>query len=331
MSTRPPERVNDTSALLDAWRRVVGLEQWIGEDLLRALLTRFTRHIVLDPGFLTSERRPVIYCANQQTVLESYLFNFSATCLTGIPMQILAATYVADYWHARLATHLYGHPRLRMDLRVRWFQKADKLSLLDHLEHFAVGLKRGESLLVHVEGTRQLSCREPITRLSSTIIDLAIRTETPIVPVRFSGGLPVEAGVKMEYPVGFGTQDYHVGRPISPRTLQCMLYPDRRRCVLAAINALGPGHENQAPHAPDPRFAGRVDTWVGRTGCEQEFAAILCALQEFEGPCAETQRLLRALDSGVLQLPDDAEGRWLGVLAGWLFGPRGPAVVVQSA
>jgi hypothetical protein len=77
------------------------------------------------------------------------------------------------------------------------------------------------------------------------------------VPLYFAGGLPEEplAG-KLEVPYRQAAQDYIFGRPIMPEELTTLLYPDRRRCVIDAINALAPFSD--APHEPNYAAENRI-------------------------------------------------------------------------
>jgi hypothetical protein len=110
--------------------------------------------------------------------------------------------------------------------------------------------------------------------MSSAFIDLALAVGAPIIPVRFVGGLPVEeVGARLEFPVGFGRQDYWIGTPILPERLAAMPYKDRKATVLAAMNALGPELAGERPIAPDPPFEQLVHAWIARTGAAFEDAS----------------------------------------------------------
>ena len=47
------------------------------------------------------------------------------------------------------------------------------------------------SILVHVEGTRARVANAPVQRMSSIWVDLALASDAVMVPVRFTGGLPL--------------------------------------------------------------------------------------------------------------------------------------------
>ena len=87
--------------------------------------------------------------------------------------------------------------------------------------------KWGDSLRVHVEGTRALSCRQPIASLNTVFIDLALHLNVPLVPVTFVGGLPIEpVQTSLEFPIGYTHQDYHIGRAIYPERCSQWGTPD---------------------------------------------------------------------------------------------------------
>jgi hypothetical protein len=99
------------------------------------------------------------------------------------------------------------------------------------------------------------------------------------VPVRFTGGLPVEpAPEKLDLPVGFGKQDYWIGKPIFPGDIRGLPLMERKSFVLGTINALGAPNELEMPHAPDEVFASAVARRITATGIGSVEAALLeCA------------------------------------------------------
>ena len=66
---------------------------------------------------------------------------------------------------------------------------------------------------LHVEGEQALSCRHRVKRMSAVIVDVALDLNLPILPLRYSGGLPVEPLPEIvSFPDGFGQQDYTLGQ-----------------------------------------------------------------------------------------------------------------------
>ena len=182
--------------------------------------------------------------------------------------------------------------------------------------------------MVHVEGTRSLTCREPVRKMSGVFIDMAVEAGVPIVPVRFVGGLPIEPlEERIEFPIGMGSQEYYLGRPILPQNLQGVPYKERIERVVGAINGLGPSADEEVPFEGDPEFATKVDAWVEQTGATPEHATLFRTLEELRVPGLEVERLLSGARAGQLRPEDSPEGRWLGELARRLFGDHGPSVV----
>jgi hypothetical protein len=181
--------------------------------------------------------------------------------------------------------------------------------------------------MIHVEGTRALTCRAPVQKMSGAFLDMAIATGAPVVPVRFAGGLPVEPlTAKLEYPVGMGGQQITIGAAIPPAELASLPYKERKERVIDAINGLGAPASGELPLPPDPGFAAAAREWAERTGASQEHAALFETLRRLEAPGVEVSLLLSGARDGSLALRDDPQGRWLAELARRLYGPRGPQV-----
>jgi 1-acyl-sn-glycerol-3-phosphate acyltransferase len=315
------------------WRRWAGAAVPVVEDLHRALLTRFLRHLhVAEPAVL-AQGRSVVFLANHQTTVESTLFAVVASALCGAPVRILAKAENQEHWLERLMQHTFAHPALRDPQISRSFDRADAASLPGIIAELGAEMRQtGRSLMVHVEGTRALTCRQPVTRMSGTFIDLALDLGCAIVPVRFSGGLPAAPlDVRTEFPVGLGRQDLHLGPPLSPSDLRPLSYGARRDRVMAALNALGPPHTAEEPLPPDPDLQTAAQAWAARTGATAGHAVVFRLLERLADPSPEVAALVGAARDGLLTLPPTAEGLWMAELARRLFGPRGPAVVIDGA
>jgi hypothetical protein len=227
-----------------------------------------------------------------------------------------------------LIAHSYAYPGVTDLNLIRFFQREDREALLEIVGQIAADMRAGgQSAMVHVEGTRALACRQPVVKMSSAFIDMALAVGAPIVPVRFVGGLPLEAlTTRLEFPVGFGRQDYWLGRPIFPEELAALPYKDRKAVVIAAINGLGPDVATETPTAPDPAFGAAVDAWIARTGATPEDAVLFTTLATLADPGDEVRALCDGAREGRLVVGHDPRGQWLAQLAQRLFGPRGPAV-----
>ena len=193
---------------------------------------------------------------------------------------------------------------------------------------------RGAALLVgrlvelHLEvaGHDEAGCQA-----EAGVLDLAIELRIPIVPIRISGGLPVQPVLeKLEFPVAHCAQDYRVGVPIFPEELAGLAYGERGRRVLAAINGLGPPLKHEKPNTSDPGFSARVKQWQREPGASEVEATFFRVLQEVPLAGPELLRLVEGARHRVLQLGSDSMSVWLGTLAGKLYGPKGPRVEIEA-
>jgi hypothetical protein len=119
--------------------------------------------------------------------------------------------------------------------------------------------------LVHVDGTRVTEPGQPVLKMSSLWVDVAIERGIPIVPVAFRGGV---AGARVDLPVC--PQTHHVGTAILPSQLAALPYAERRKQVMAAINALGVPESAGAqtlpvgePGAVIRQLVGDMERWRG--------------------------------------------------------------------
>jgi hypothetical protein len=160
--------------------------------------------------------------------------------------------------------------------------------------------------------------------MSSVFLDLAIESGVPVVPVRFVGGLPVEpVSARLEFPVGYGKQDFWFGRPLSAATLRELPFAERSRRALTAINELGVVPEKEVPTNPSPDFAAALAAWRNASGAEEGEGAVLCALGYLADASKEGRRLVETVRSRVIPPSDgSAVGNWRAALATWLRGPR---------
>ena len=172
---------------------------------------------------------------------------------------------------------------------------------------------QSRSVMVHVEGTRGVSCRDPVQKMSSAFVDMAIAVGVPIVPVRFVGGLPSDPVLetRLEFPLGYGKQEYWIGRAMMPEQLQSLPYKMRKQFIIDAINGLGPSPAQEEPSRGDSGFAQAVAKWEAKTGASPEHAAIMMALMEYgDRRTPEMQQILKY--AGQRELHDDSgETKWL--------------------
>ncbi|MGC4120673.1 MAG: 1-acyl-sn-glycerol-3-phosphate acyltransferase [Myxococcales bacterium] len=307
----------DLTPVRSFWDRRFGVGRWPIEDLYYGLAEQFVRRVrFTSPQTLPALRgRCVLYLSNHQVAIESLLFSMLLSGLTEVPTITLAKAEHRTSWLGRLILHSFSYPGVADPGVITFFHRDDPDELPKVLEQLAGELKAGaHSAMVHVEGTRALSARAPVAKMSGAFLDMAVATGTPVVPVRFVGGLPVEpVAERLEFPSGLGRQDFVIGEPITAERLAAMNYKERKEHVIAAINALMPADE--APFETQPELAREVAAWSERTGCTHEHSVLHQALRRVADPCRETRTLLDGVASGSTSFGDDARGRWLAELA----------------
>ena len=228
------------------WAGWMGAKAPLVEELYSRLLTHFVRTVKI--ANREALKRPVLFLANHQVALESTLFAVIASALTGRPVLSLAKIENETHWLERLMRQTFTHPGWRDPKMTLHFDRTDPASLPGIIDELGRELTQDRSVLVHVEGTRALSCREPVRRMSGTFLDMAMKVGCAIVPVRFTGGLPVEPlAEKAEFAPGLGKQDIWFGQPLEPERLAKLDYAERIRTVIDAINSLGPEVDEPLP------------------------------------------------------------------------------------
>jgi acyl transferase domain-containing protein/3-hydroxymyristoyl/3-hydroxydecanoyl-(acyl carrier protein) dehydratase/1-acyl-sn-glycerol-3-phosphate acyltransferase len=323
----------DLASFRSFWRASIGVGPWPIEDLHLALVERFLGRIVIaEPvAFSRLQGRGCLYLANHQVAIESLLFIMVASAITGTRTMALAKAEHQSSWLGRLVTRGVTYPGVTDPGLITFFDRDDHASFARLAEQATAELASSKkSVLVHVEGTRALSSRTPVTRLSASVIDMALAAGAPIVPVRFARGLPIDDVTdRLDFPVGYGKQDIHFGAPLLPEDLARLPLRDRKDAVFAALNTLGPG-DADAPSEPDPAFAAQVEAWRARTGCSLEDAVFYAALAGASAPESEgVRRLLEGALRGPLVVGESPADRWLGDFAESLFGAADPTLRIQ--
>ncbi len=321
----------DLGPVRDFWRSFLGTGAWPGEDLYFSLIERFVRRVrVEDPTALAKVRgKSVLFLGNHQVGIESLLFGITASALTGTSTLTLAKKEHRETWLGKLILHGFAYPGLRDPRVIAYFDREDPASLPSILQDLAAMMRSdGKNVMIHVEGTRSLSCSKPVSKMSGVFIDMALTLGVPIVPVRFVGGLPrAEVETRLEYPFAMGRQDYYLGAPIHPETLSKLPYKDRTEHVLGRINALGPGHEHEMSIDADPELEGRVAMRVAESDALPAFATIRAVLEQRGASDPAMKKLVESARTGApLVLDGSPESAWLAKIAEWIFGPRGPVI-----
>lgn len=295
------------SALLD-WKRV--RECWVRhtgsrrffQDLLGVLCGTFVSRIVLQnpKAFAAVSARPVIYLANHQIGIESPLFMALSYAMTGLPIQAVAKPDHVDAWLSFLMAFAQDSLGEQQPFKLMYFDRQNPLGLIDSLK------KSGPldaSLLVHVEGTRSMTADQPVAKMSSIFLDMAIEKGIPMVPVRFVGGLPKEATEnRLDFPYENGKQDYIFGTPVLPEQLKSLPYGQRPRFIMDKINTLGPDKNEDVLLPPSREFAANTRFFVENLGLPKIQAMLFSILQAIDDPSEETAVLINAVQSGKLDL-----------------------------
>jgi acyl transferase domain-containing protein/3-hydroxymyristoyl/3-hydroxydecanoyl-(acyl carrier protein) dehydratase/1-acyl-sn-glycerol-3-phosphate acyltransferase len=320
------EPLLDLTPVREYWRDRLGMGAWPGEDLYYGLAERYVGSVELeDPdAFMYMHGRGAVYLANHQVGIESLLFSLIISALGGVPTGTLAKVEHRESWLGRLIAHHFAYPGVVDPELIMFFDRQDPASMAGILAGLQPRLALDEkSLLVHVEGTRSLEANQPVTQITGALIDLALEAEAPIVPVRFSGGLPRKAvRERLEFPVGHGKQVYHIGRPIWPDDMLAMGLAERKRVLLEAINGLGPQPGQEEPGAPDDAFAAEVAGWCARMQVGELPAVMFKTLEHLEDATPETRALVAAIRKAKPKktLQGLPQGPWFATLGDWLTG-----------
>jgi 3-hydroxymyristoyl/3-hydroxydecanoyl-(acyl carrier protein) dehydratase len=315
----------DYSKIFEYGRNLFNIGPWLFENITRALWERFVRYVIIeDPtAFEKVRHRSLLYLGNHQIQVESMLFPLLAQVLTQRRIVTIADADHKTGWIGSLNDIVYSYPGINYPKNIVYFDQNDRKSLFTIIDQFKEQIKnQGISVFLHTEGRLGLTCRNPVKILSSVFIDMALESDLPIVPVRFKGGLPVgKLGKTIDFPVGYGKQDYYIGTPILPETLKALNYADRRKMVISAINNLGGPNAQETPNTPDLHFIEAVNAWRKKTGTNEVKAVLFKALDLLsELPEKETHETLRNRGHGkIREFEDTDKGRWLKKLAGWLF------------
>jgi 3-oxoacyl-(acyl-carrier-protein) synthase/3-hydroxymyristoyl/3-hydroxydecanoyl-(acyl carrier protein) dehydratase/1-acyl-sn-glycerol-3-phosphate acyltransferase len=326
VSPSGPE-ILDISPVTSFWDQWFGVGRWPVEDLYYSLIRRFVRRVHLaDPDALRAAHgRSTLYVANHQVGVESLLFSILASALQGVSTVTLAKAEHRDTWLGRLIAHAFRYPEVPDPEVIAFFDRDDKGSLPAIVARLGEQMRgAGKSVMVHVEGTRSLSCRVPVQKMSGAFLDMAIAVGAPVVPVRFVGGLPADPlNARIEFPIGMGRQDVWIGAPIEAGALGAVPYKERKDRVIGAINALGPPNDEEVPLPGDPALQARVDARVARTGAEPPHATLLEVLASCGDLHPDVARIVAADRAGSLVIGEGPRERWLAELARRLYGPFG--------
>jgi hypothetical protein len=218
------------------------------------------------------------------------LFLVAVSALRDQPIIALANAKHRHRWLGELIAACFTFPGMIDPELIRYFEQSHPESLPEILAELGTNLAAGDrSVLIHVEGTRQTSCRQSVKKISAALIDLALNANVPIVPVRFTRGLPVEPLLsgKLEFPAGYGGQNYYIGEPIPPSELRSLSLLDQKQRILTAIQSLGPARGEETPAPPDLALIRAVKLRMQETGLD-EVKAMLSIVSERCGVAEES-------------------------------------------
>lgn len=276
----------DTNIASAWWQDYLGYtDPWPGEILLLALARRFVRRVIVtDPeGLAACRGKPVIFLANHQVGIESILFNMLTPGLIEVPIMAMAKAEHRHSWMGRLLSLLESWPAFEFPPLVFFFDRSKRGNLVSELPALQTRLNRNKyALLVHAEGTRSLTCNVPVTQSSAIFPDLALSMGIPIIPVRFSGGLPTKESnnqTRLELPMGLTAQDWFIGSPLYPEELSKMSLKARKGRILAAMNNLGPPLESETPNPPNEALSEEIQKLVTSLGIWPLAATFLTTMQ----------------------------------------------------
>ncbi len=290
----------DLQPIRQYWRDQLQCRDWIVEDLFEGLARQFviSYHLEDETAYrsIIDKQQPVLYVANHQTAIESLLFVYLTTAISRRTIGVVAKQENRDSWIGQLLALVSQYPGIVDFISMFYVDRGKQATMLETMQ----ALKRqvadnGMSLLVHVEGTRALKAGQPIQKISSVFIDLAIDLKLPIVPVRFCGGLPIEPlRRRTEFPYQCGTQSIHIGKPIRPEELDALSYAERARRIRAAINETGGGIEGDRPSLPDASFHAQVKDTMAAHGVDEIRAVLWNILGNSPEPSDETKSVLHS-------------------------------------
>ena len=311
--------VLDPAPVRPFWARQVGHDDaWIGRDLWEGLLQQFVGRVVVeDPeDFATLRQRPAIYLANHQVQIESLLITHLLAGFTDRAVTTMANAKHQQRWIGWILRLLFGGDEGVDPAWILYFDQSKPQSMAEHLAALEPKLRAGQtSFFLHPQGTRSQHAAESLRTVSSTILDYAVRLQLPIVPVRFTGGLPLQPiEGKAEFPVGYGAQDYWIGASIEAAEIAALPYAERAPRVVAAIEALGPAPAEEQLAPADATFAADVAAWRAERGVGEVEAVFAQVLARLPSPSPQTRAVVDALWKGH-RLPERlARDPWRGLV-----------------
>ena len=303
---------------------------WLGHDISEGLTERYLNSVRLpsEQAFQALQGRSVVYLANHQVQVESLIVSNLLPALTGVPMTTVAHMKHRDRWIGQAIAAIEAYPGCDVVEQIAYFDQAQPETMFEIVNDVRTKMKQGNhSFFIHADGTRSTSCLDTTSKVSSVFLDLALEMGIPVVPVRFTGGLPITPiNGKAEVPHGQGAQDYWIGEPLEAEFLTGLALKERIAAVLGAINTLGGTNANERPNPVDERFASTVTDFEAATGVNEVFAAMWQVIEARASVSNETKMLRQAAAKGEYVSDGTARGDWLGTVGASLLGSAISAV-----
>jgi 1-acyl-sn-glycerol-3-phosphate acyltransferase len=313
------------NGILDFWRRELGVSGWPGEDVFSGLFSAFVGEVkISDSARKAIAAGPVIYIANHQVAIESLIFVYALSGIANRHIRALAKEAHQTSWVGEMLGLLNSYPGQTPSPPSFFRDEYDPQSLVDMLAEMRRSLRQdGHSLLIHAEGARVLDCRRPVRQVSSVFVDLARETGMPVIPVRFTGAVPVESMDNyLDFPFGFCRQSYHLGDPVTAADLASTHPRDRRPMVVDAINRAAMPPEEEVASAVNPVMRQAVQAFMNETATSQVKAVLVSCLRALDGVGPDTARVLDAVNGQQLVLDGGDHDAWLGAFCDWLTDGR---------
>lgn len=309
------------------WRAVSCLEEWPLADLHLGLIDLFVERIDIEApeAYDRLRRRAVLFVGNHQVGIESMLFNVIASALLDVPTLTIAKVEHRTSWMGELATLGQSFPGAQQPDPIAYFERQNPQDLIDVLARYRTEGGLAASLMLHADGTRALSCRTAVARLSTVFTDLACSLDLPVVPVRFAGGLPADpVPQRLEFPIGFAKQRYVFGKPILPDELRRLPTADRSRHVVAALNALPPRSDEENPGALQPDLEAALRRRMAAHRVDEARAVAIEVLSRSPSRDPLSLYIRDALQGRAGPRPAGTLGPWLVRFFAWLGLPGAP-------
>src|SRR5262249_32767568 len=158
------------------WRTHFGVGHWPFEDLLFGLIERFVARVVFAdrPAFEAARGRGCVYLANHQVASEPALLSTIMSGLSGKNIVGLAKIEGRDSDIGWWMEHMFSSPGITPPRTYVYLDRSKPEELGQRVSELARALGAGESnVLIHVQGTRGTTCREPVRAVNPMFIEMA--------------------------------------------------------------------------------------------------------------------------------------------------------------